>query len=56
MSHSTFCNQWNLGHELIEKVLFDKLHLLSKLSYTLSLKKNVLSVKWYLLSTNNVLL
>ena len=24
MSHSTFCNQWNLGHVLIEKVLFDK--------------------------------
>ena len=23
MSHSTFCNQWNLGHVLIENVLFD---------------------------------
>ena len=23
MSHSTFCNQWILGHVLIEKVLFD---------------------------------
>ena len=24
MSHSTFFNQWNLGHVLIVKVLFDK--------------------------------
>ena len=24
MSHSTFCYLWNLGHVLIEKVLFDK--------------------------------
>ena len=45
MSHSTFCNQWHLGHALIEKVLFDKLHLLSKPSYTLSLKKKVLVAK-----------
>ena len=56
MSHSTFCNQRNLGHVLIEKVLYDKCHLLSRLSYILSLKKKVLSVKWYLLSPNNVLL
>ena len=56
MSHSTFCNQWNLGQVLIEKVLFDKLHLLAQLSYILSLKKKVLSAKWYLLSPNNVLL
>ena len=44
MSHSTFCNQWNLSHLLIEKVLFDKLQLLSKLSYILSLKKKVLHI------------
>ena len=56
MSHSTFCYQWNLGHVLIEKVLFDKQHLLSKLSNILSLKKKVLSAKWYLLSPNNALL
>ena len=56
MSHNTICNQWNLGHVLIEKVLFDKWHLSSKLSYTLSFKKKVLSAKWYLLSPNNVLL
>ena len=23
MSHSTFCNQWNLSHVLIENVIFD---------------------------------
>ena len=50
VSHSTFCNQCILNHVLVEKVLFDKGHLLSKLSNILSLKKKVLSVKWYLLS------
>ena len=39
ISHSTFCNKWNVGHALIEKVLFDKYHLLSKLSYILSSRK-----------------
>ena len=44
ISHSTFCTQWNLSHVLIVKVLFDKWQLLLKLSYILSLKKNVLHV------------
>ena len=33
-----------LGHVLIEKVLFDKSHFLSKLSYIIFLKTKVLSV------------
>ena len=45
MSHSTFCYKLSFSHVLIEKVQF-----LSKLSYIISLKKKVLSVKWYLLS------
>ena len=39
---STFCNLWNLSHLLIEKVPFDKWHLLSKLSYTIFKEKGAI--------------
>ena len=39
-----------------ENVLSVKCYLQSKLSGILSLKKNELSAKWYILSPNNVLL